>query len=157
VVGAVEFLAAVALAEFVQLREVSDALIPILIRGHSGGAPAARWRATAASKFFAAIAARVCLAGPVRAFMERLVEAHQCRATPAVAPHVQAVLMTLCLVLVLESIATERALILLLCFVSPALSVALALTASPRNQFGDLDLFGPKLVWKVRAFSSLWC
>lgn len=107
-----ELLAAVALAELVRLLEVPDPLLPVRVRYVPW--PRAPGPVAAASKVLAAVAARIRLARPVRTGVEGPVEHLKRRAAPAVPPDVQAVLVPLRLVLVLEPVAAVCALVLLL-------------------------------------------
>jgi hypothetical protein len=110
VVRAVELLAAVAFPELVDFLKMSDSFIPILIGSVTWHVTA---RPMAASReVFAAVAAGVGLAWLGGAVVERPVITRKRGATPAVTSHVEAVLMSLSLILVLEAIATERALVL---------------------------------------------
>lgn len=86
VVGPEELLAAVALPELVIRREVLDPLVPVLVRRRVSAA--ARGRRPAATEIPTAVAARVGLAGPVRALVERLAVAREGLAGPAVPSHV---------------------------------------------------------------------
>lgn len=109
--------AAVALAEFVNFLEMADALFPVLV----GGMARRRgpWAATISWELLTAVAACVCLAGAVGAVMEGTVISVQSRAAPAVSAYVKTVLMAFGLVLVLESVSTKRAFVLLLRLVRP--------------------------------------
>lgn len=117
-----ELLARVALAELVHLLEVAYALLPVLVRRRTHrDASAGRSRSDgrpAAVVVLAAVAARVGLARMGRALVECTVVALQGRTRPAVSPHMQAILMPLHFVLVLEAVAAEGALVLLLCLMS---------------------------------------
>lgn len=116
VVGTEELLAAVALPELVHLLQMPDSFLPILVCDvpmcRSAG------RDTAPGEVLAAVAAGIRFAGPVCALVERPVECLERRAAPTMPPHVKAVLVALSLVLVLEAVAAEVALILLFLFVS---------------------------------------
>lgn len=102
VVGAVELLARVALAELVHALEVPHAVFPVLVARHRPVRALAR-----PGELLAAVAAHVGLAGPCRALVERPLPAGQGRTGPAMSPDVERVLMSLCLILVLEAVAAE--------------------------------------------------
>jgi hypothetical protein len=147
-VRAEELLARVALAELVCVLQMSDALVPVLIGNVS-------WRSaahlTGPGELFAAISARVGLARARCAVVEGPLVTCQCAARPAVAAHVQAVLVPLCLVLVLESAAAEGTFVLLL-----GLMRAVAYCQPGENVMGnELDGNGSRTVVLPLSQTSL--
>ena len=102
VVGPVELLARVALAELVHVLKMPDAIFPFLIR-----------RADSAlalpgpGEFLPAVSANVSFAGPGSAIVERPLIARQRRARPTVPPNMERILVPLGFVLVLEAVSAE--------------------------------------------------
>jgi len=128
VVGPVELLARVALAELVHVLEVPDARLPVRVgdvppspspsagrRGGGGG------MSSRARELLAAIPTHVGVAGTRGAVVEGALVARQRGARPAVPPNVEGVLVALGLVLVLEAVAAEGAFELLFGFVGAVL------------------------------------
>ena len=109
VVGAVELLARVALSEFVDILEMSDPVLPVLVADANPALNLAR-----PGKLFPAVPTNIGLAWPCCAVVEGPLIPGQCRTGPAVPPDVEGILMPLGFVLVLEPVAAERALVLLL-------------------------------------------
>ena len=108
-----ELLAAVALPKLVIRHEVLRALVPVLVRRRA--TDTASGHGTGAVEIPTAVATGVGFARPVCAFMERLAVVRKRFTAPTVPSHVETVLVPLCLVLVLEAIATKRTLVLFLC------------------------------------------
>lgn len=122
-IGPVEFLACVALPELVHILQVVDAQFPVRVGNESSRG---RCRVPRASELLATIPANVCVAGAGGAIVECPLVARQCRARPAMATDMQRVLVSFGLVLVLETVAAKRALVLFLRFMCTVEIVSLA-------------------------------
>jgi hypothetical protein len=116
-VCAVELLARVTLPKLVHFLQMPQSVVPVLVGGLAG-TPGT----TAARKLVSAVPTSISFAWPVSALVEGLVVAGEVerRARPAVAPDVQAILVPLCLVLVLEPAMAECAFVLLFCLMGAA-------------------------------------
>lgn len=108
---AVKFLARVAFAKFVHFLQMFQSFFPILL----SWLPWSPNTATAL-EFFSAIAACVGFSRPIGTLVECAVVARekQRRARPTMPSHMKTILVALCFILVLESIATKRTFVLLL-------------------------------------------
>lgn len=126
-----ELLAGITLAELVHLLQMAESVVPVVFCGLAVAAAA-----TAARKLIPAIATSVSFAWPIATFVECLIIAcnMQGRARPAMPPNMQAVLMTFCLILVLEAISTKGAFILLLCRMCANVGKRVSLTCAKGNK-----------------------
>jgi len=122
VVGPIEFLAGVALAELVDLLQMTDSVIPVLICRLSRPS-----LTTAAHEFFTAVAANIDLPRVSCTIVESPIIAVERGARPAVPADVEAILMTLCFVFVFKPVTAEVALILFLGFVGAKFFLSLKL------------------------------
>lgn len=122
-ISPVEFLACVALPELVHILQVVDAQFPVRVGNESSRG---RCRVPRASELLATIPANVCVAGTGGAIVECPLVARQCRARPAMATNMQRILVSFGLVLVLETVAAKRTLVLFLCFMRTMQTVSLA-------------------------------
>ncbi|KAK5629229.1 hypothetical protein RRF57_004944 [Xylaria bambusicola] len=113
VICAIEFFARVALPELMSFLQMLQSHVPITL-----SCVPCTCSSPTAHKFFTAIAAGIGLAGPVLTFVKSSVKPghEKCRTGPAMASDVQTILVAFSLVLVLETITTERALVLFLSF-----------------------------------------
>jgi hypothetical protein len=111
-IRAIKLFAAVAFPKLVNFLQVAYTLLPVLVTD----VPRRRGPRAAATpgELFPTVATGISLARSVCAVMERAIVPAQCGTAPAVTTYMEAVLMAFCLILVLEAIATEAALILLL-------------------------------------------
>lgn len=147
----VELLRRIALPELVDVLEMPDALIPILLRRVS-------WRPAvlclpAAHELLPAIPARIRLARPVGALVERAVVAGQGGTGPAVAADMEGVLVPLGLVLVLEAISAKATLILFFSFVCAKLlrGFKLARLLGTAVAHEEVRHFSDGDVWNLRS------
>lgn len=114
VVGSIKLLTRVALAEFVHILEMSDAVLQILFaHAHDALVLACPW------EFVSTVSTDIDFTGFCRAVVERPLVPRQSRARPAVPSDMQRVLMPFGFVLVLETIPAEGALVLLFGLVDP--------------------------------------
>lgn len=114
-IGAIKFLVAVAFPELVHLLEVASPFLQVL-----AGDLSRRRRhqcPSASRKFLAAVATCIRFARPVGTLMERSLVAGECGAAPAMWPNMEAVLVPLRFVFVLEPVATIQTFVLFLRFV----------------------------------------
>lgn len=101
-IGSVELLARVALAEFVHILEMANTVVPVLFLFPAPG------------KLLTAVSTNIRLTEPCGAVMKRAFVRGQGRAGPAVTPDMERILMPLGFVLVLEPVAAECAAVLFL-------------------------------------------
>jgi hypothetical protein len=126
VIRSVELLRRVALAELVHILQMAYPLFPILLRSmswrHTTAQGTAAWPASRPSKLFTTVPASVGLTRPGRRFVERPVVSRQCRTRPGVTAYMERVLVTLGLVLVLETIGAVVTSVLFLSCMCPGTS-----------------------------------